>query len=170
MPTYDPWILAFSYWFHMIATIVWVGGLALMSFVVWPGARAVLGSGPQLASVLREFQRRFEPLGWGCLAVLIVTGLTQMSANENYTGLLQVTNSWALAILLKHIAIFGMILIGLYMQFSVHPALTRLSLLEARGLAAPGADALRRSEATLTRLNLLCGILVLGLTAIARVV
>jgi hypothetical protein len=63
-----------------------------------------------------------------------------------------------------------MILIGLYLQFAVQPALARLALLETRGLDAPGAEALRRRELALTRLNLLCGVLVLGLTAIARVV
>jgi uncharacterized membrane protein len=65
MPTPNDWILALSYWLHLIATIVWVGGLALMALVVWPGARAVLGPGPQLASLLRDLQRRFEPLAWG---------------------------------------------------------------------------------------------------------
>lgn len=170
MPTPNAWILALSYWLHMIATIVWVGGLALMALVVWPGARAVLGPGPQLAALLRTLQRRFEPLAWGSLAVLIATGLTQMAANENYTGLLQIDNAWAVAILIKHLAIGGMVLIGLYLQFTVQPALTRLALLESRGLDAPDAQSLRRRELALTRLNLLCGILVLGFTAIARVV
>ena len=30
MPT---WVLALSYWLHLIATIVWVGGMALAHFV-----------------------------------------------------------------------------------------------------------------------------------------
>ena len=42
MPTYPllmpTWVLALSYWLHLIATIVWVGGLALMALVVWPAA------------------------------------------------------------------------------------------------------------------------------------
>ena len=108
------WVLALSFWLHMLATIVWVGGLALMALVVWPGARAVLGPGPQLAELLRRLQRRFNPWAWGSLAVLTVTGLTQMAANENYDGMLQVSNPWALAILVKHIAVGGMVLDGLY--------------------------------------------------------
>jgi uncharacterized membrane protein len=163
-------VLALSYWLHMIATIVWVGGLALMALVVWPGARAALGPGPQLAGLLNRLHRRFTPLAWGSLAVLTATGLTQMAASEHYDGFLRFDNTWALAILLKHVAIGGMVLIGLYLQFGVQPALERLALLEARGLDAAGAEALRRRELTLTRVNLLCGVLVLGLTAIARVV
>ena len=74
-----------------------------------------------------------------------------------------------MAILLKHIAVGGMILIGLYMQMSLQPELARLALLESHGRPIPGADPLRQRELNLTRLNLACGILVLGLTAIARV-
>jgi uncharacterized membrane protein len=163
------WILALSYWFHMLATIVWVGGLALMSLVVWPGARAVLGPGPELSELIRRLQKRFNPLAWLSLSVLIVTGLTQMSANKNYDGLLRITNPWTAALLGKHLAVGAMILIGLYMQLGVQPELARLALSESRGRPAPNAEKLRRREMNLTRLNLVCGVLVLGLTAIARV-
>jgi uncharacterized membrane protein len=166
MPT---WILAVSYWLHFLATIVWVGGLALMSLVVWPGARAALGPGPELSALIRRLQSRFNPLAWLSLAVLIVTGLTQMSANKNYDGFLRITNPWTVAILGKHLVVGAMILIGLYMQLSLQPELARLALLESRGRPVPDAEKLRQREVSLTWLNLACGVMVLGLTAIARV-
>jgi len=169
MTPISPWILALSYWLHMLATIVWVGGLALMALVVWPGARAVLGPGPELAALIRRLQQRFSLLAWGSLAVLTATGLTQMVSSPNYTGVLVIDNPWATAILVKHLSIGAMIMIGLYMQMTLQPALARLALLEARGHAAPEAEKLRRRELNLTRLNLACGVLVLGFTAIARV-
>src|SRR6185295_511102 len=109
MPT---WVLALSFWLHMLATIVWVGGLALMALVVWPGARAVLGPGPELAALIRRLQTRFGLMAWGSLAVLTATGLTQMVANKNYSGVLVIDNPWALALLVKHLSIGAMILIG----------------------------------------------------------
>jgi uncharacterized membrane protein len=163
------WALILSYWLHMLATVVWVGGLALMALVVWPGARAALGPGPQLAALLRQLQRRFAPLAWLSLGTLIVTGLTQMSANRNYDGLLRITNAWTAAILIKHLAVGTMMLMGGYMQWGLQPELIRLTTLEAHGHTAPHVEVLRRREVLLTRLNLLCGVLVLGLTAIARV-
>ena len=54
-------------------------------------------------------------------------------------------------------------------QLGLQPELARLALLESHGRPTPGAEAFRRRELNLTRLNLACGILVLGLTAIARV-
>lgn len=166
MPT---WVLAVSFWLHMLATIVWVGGLALMALVVWPGARAMMGPGPELGEFIRRLQQRFNPLAWLSLAVLIATGLTQMLANPNYNGFLHLSNPWTMAILAKHLAVGAMILIGLYMQLGVQPELARLTLLEAHGRSAPNAEKLRQRELNLTRLNLLCGVVVLGLTAVARV-
>ena len=166
MPT---WVLALAYWLHMIASVVWVGGLALMALVVWPGARAVLGPGPELADFFGRLQRRFEPLAWLSLGVLTATGLTQMAAHPKYDGLLSLSNAWTVAILAKHVAVGGMVLIGVYMQYSLHPALGRLVVLEAHGRAAPHLPALRHREQRLTRLNVLCGVIVLGFTAVARV-
>jgi uncharacterized membrane protein len=163
------WVLALSYWLHMVATIIWVGGLALMALVIWPGARALLGPGPELASFIGRLHRRFDPLSWLSLAVLTATGLTQMAGHEHYDGFLSINNPWAAAILAKHIAVGGMVAIGIYMQWSLQPALTRLAALEAHGRAAPHLPTLRRRQVRVTRLNLLCGIIVLGFTAIARV-
>ena len=166
MPT---WVLAISFWLHMLATIVWVGGLALMALVVWPGARAAMGPGPELGEFIRKLQKRFNPLAWLSLSVLIVTGLTQMSANPNYDGFLHITNAWTWAILAKHVVVGAMIVIGLYMQLGVQPELARLTMLETHGRDAPDAEKLRQREMNLIRLNLLCGVVVLELTAVARV-
>jgi uncharacterized membrane protein len=152
----------------MVATIVWVGGLAMMALVAWPGARRVLGPGKQLNALITDWQRRFNPLAWLSLAALIATGLTQMVANPQYEGVFVVSNTWSGAILAKHAAIGAMVLIGAYMNWSLQPALARLALLEAASRPAPEAEALRRREWALTRLNLACGLLVLALTAIAR--
>jgi uncharacterized membrane protein len=164
----SPIALALSYWLHMVATIVWIGGLAMLALVAWPGAQKVLGGGPQLAALAADWQRRFNPLAWLSLAALVVTGLIQMSANENYDGLLVITNGWTAAILAKHVAVGGMMLIGAYMNLSLYPALARVAILQARGQQPDQADALRLRELALNRLNLAFGLVVLALTALAR--
>ena len=30
------WVLAISYWIHLLATIVWLGGIIVMVFIAWP--------------------------------------------------------------------------------------------------------------------------------------
>ncbi|MEZ4515591.1 MAG: hypothetical protein R3C44_01710 [Chloroflexota bacterium] len=33
------WVLALSYWIHLLATVIWLGGMALMAFIAWPALR-----------------------------------------------------------------------------------------------------------------------------------
>jgi len=164
MPT---WALAIMYWLHLLATVVWVGGLAVMALLVWPALRARLGVGS--APVFAELQRRFTPWAWLSLAVLVGTGMFQMTADSNYTGLLQIDSPWATAMLLKHLAVAGMVLIGVVMQVWIQPALARAALLADRGKPLPAAetDSLRRRESVLMWLNLICAAAVLLCTAIA---
>jgi putative copper export protein len=164
-------ILAISYFFHLIATVVWVGGLVTLGVLVWPEARRVLAENAQMDTLLTRLRKRFLPLSHFSLAVLIVTGLVQMTADPNYDGVLQFTNEWSRVILLKHIAIGGMFLSGLALQYGIAPALERASLLAERGRGDPDAYArLRRSEVRLTWLNIGLGVLVLGFSAWATAI
>jgi uncharacterized membrane protein len=164
------WLLAFSFFLHLVATVVWVGGLLLLTLVVWPEARALLARQDQsglLLDFLDRLRKRFYPLANLSLVVLIVTGLFQMDQNPHYDGLLQLTNDWTRAILLKHVAVLGMLVIGVAMQWGVMPALERATLLVRSGRESPDLDRLRRRERQLTALNCVLGIVVLIFTAIA---
>jgi uncharacterized membrane protein len=163
-------ILVASYFLHMAATVVWVGGIAVMALVVYPGARRALGSGPgPAAAVIAECQRRFSPLAMLSLVTLIATGLIQMSVNPNYNGFLKIDSTWAAAILLKHLAFGVMALVGAYSVWGLSPALNRLALLESKGkLTGDELSSLRTREERLNRFNLVCALIVLLLTAIAR--
>lgn len=164
MPT---WVLALMYWLHLLATVVWVGGLVLLALVVGPGARARLGPGPEFGRLVSELHQRFNPWAWGSLVTLVATGMFQMAADPHYDGFLQIDQPWAVAMLAKHLAVVGMVGLGALSQWGVQPALARLALLEARGLPTPGLPALRRREAMLTWANLACAMVVLLCTAIA---
>ena len=112
-----PQLLATSYLVHLVATVVWIGGIVFVAFVVTPATASEPGSSRLLAAI----QRRFTPIANLSLIVLIVTGMVQLTANPNYVGFLNFSNTWAKAILLKHIAVGGMILAGLYMNLVLQP-------------------------------------------------
>jgi uncharacterized membrane protein len=171
------WALSLTYWLHMLATVVWLGGLAALSILVLPSARGTLEISAY-SRLLEGIQRRLDPLGWLCMAVLVGTGLFQMSANPNYQGFLAINNRWAVAILTKHALFFAMTAASAYLTWGVLPALRRAALRQTRLQAAgtqPQADTagvelqrLQRWEALLLRLNLLLGVVILALTALAR--
>ena len=168
MPTPAPstTILAIAYFYHLIATVVWVGGLVMLTVLVWPEARRSLGSQGAYEPLLAALRRRFMPLTNFSLVVLSVTGLVQMTGDPNYDGVLQFSNEWSRVILLKHIAIAGMFACGLILQFSTIPALERASLLAEHGKGDPTTwTRLRRTEVRLTWINVTLSILVLAFTA-----
>ena len=73
--------------------------------------------------------------------------------------------------LLKHLAMGGMIVCGVLLQFWVAPALDRISLLIEKGRGdAESWSRLRRSEVRLTWMNVMLGLLVLGFTAWATAI
>lgn len=159
-------ILAISLFFHLTATVVWVGGLVITVILVWPEVRRSLENSPALVTVLQRLRQRFTPLSNLSLAVLIVTGLTQMSLDPNYHGFMDFGNQWSRVILMKHLAIGLMVISGVLLQYGVFPALERASLLVERGKGGEEEWLkLRRREARLTWLNAILGIAVLALSA-----
>ena len=126
--------LTVSLFLHIGATVIWIGGILLITFLVLPELQGALAEKPAMYRLLRRIQKRFTIIGNLSLTVLVVTGVLQMSTDPNYEGLLAFSNRWSQALLLKHLLIIAMALAGLSLQFGVAPALERTSLLLERGL------------------------------------
>ena len=167
MPT-PAWALLLSFWLHMLATVLWLGGLTAAALLLLPLMRRSLPAA-EYADWLVRLNRRLDPIGWISLGLLIVTGLVQMGANPNYDGLLQFNNTWALAIGLKHIAFFGMIAVSAYVTWGLGPALQRAALLRATGSDDTVERQLGIRLQRLVTLNLILGGFVLAFTALARI-
>lgn len=161
------WALSIAYWLHMLATVLWIGGLAALSLIVLPAARNALEP-DAYAAFLIGLQKRLDPLGWFSVVVLLASGMLQMSANPNYAGLLAIQGVWAGSILIKHLLFGLMTILSGYITWGLLPALRRAALLQARGKEVTNAQKLLKRETFMLRLNLILGILVLLLTAIAR--
>jgi uncharacterized membrane protein len=163
------WALTLAYWLHMLATIVWVGGLAALALLVLPARRKALDQ-HAFSTMLEKMQHRLDAMGWMSLAVLTGTGLFQMSAHPAYQGFLSIESRWAGAILAKHLVFVGMIAVSAYMTWGLMPRLRRINLLEMKGQAtAQGKQRLNAANDRLLRTNLVLAIIVLALTALARV-
>ncbi len=160
-------LLAFFYWLHMLATVVMVGSLNALSWLILPLLPKILSSQEQVR-FLDALQRRLEPLIWFCLGVLIVTGLFQMSVHPNYNGLLATGTRWSLALLIKHLLVVSIIVISAVQTWEIFPAVRR-ALLRPERLSESQWQALERHQKRLLRLNAWLSVLVLAATAVARV-
>lgn len=162
------WVLVLSYWVHLMSTVVWLGGIALMAFVAWPALRR----GTLEANQWLALQQRFLPWVNASLVILLISGFVQMTNDDNYKGFLVIDSTWAWAMLFKHIAYIGMVVLTVYLQFVLYPAIARARLLTANKpeLAAAEQQKQAQQEIRMLRLNLACAVLVLFFTAMATAV
>jgi uncharacterized membrane protein len=169
METAPAWVLTIAYWLHMLATVVWVGGLAALVLIVLPAARKTV-KGQAYSDFVALLQNRLQSLGWFSLAVLAVTGMFQMSSSPFYKGFLAISNTWAAAILVKHLMIGLMLILSVYLTWGIMPELQRTALIKKAGkeIDPRRLERLERREEFLLRANLILSILVLALTAVAR--
>ena len=162
------WILALSYWIHLLSTVVWFGGLAVMGLAGLPAFRqGVLEANQWLA-----LQKRFVLWVNGSLVLLLITGFVQMTNDANYNGFLAIDSIWAWAMLLKHVAYGLLVLITAYLQFGLYPAMARTAVLAQKRprLAAAEQDKLSSTEARLLKINLVCAAFIFMCTAVATAV
>lgn len=152
--------LAISYFFHLVATVVWIGGMALIVLVIWPLRDREVAFRPALDAI----ETRFRPLANLSLVILLVTGVVQTGEDEHYGGLLDFSEAWGQAMLGKHIAYAGMVGIVLFLQFGLEPALERAKLLDQ------GADKLYKRQRRLSAINFGLGMVVLVFTAMATAI
>lgn len=61
-----------SVWLHILAAIVWIGGIFFLVLVVVPWLKR--GGRADAGMFLRETGQRFRNIGWLCFGVLLMTG------------------------------------------------------------------------------------------------
>lgn len=161
------WALALTYWFHMLATVTWIGSLASISLLILPAMRRSLDPETQLIFI-EAMQKRLEPIAWFSMSLLVLTGLFQMSVNEHYDGFLSVSTQWSLAILTKHLLGIGMVVVSAIQTWEVIPAIRRAIVKSKKSRNTDELESLRRREVLLLRMNFGLSILILLATAFAR--
>ena len=80
----------FNVWIHILAAAIWTGGLIYTAAVVVPFA---LSHPPdERQRILRGLARRFRWIGWGSMAVLLITGIGNLVLRLTPIRLSQILN------------------------------------------------------------------------------
>ncbi len=166
MPPIPFWALALIFWLHFLATVVWIGSLVSISLLILPAIKRSLQPVDQLA-VIEAVQKRLEPVAWFSMGLLLTTGLFQLSANPHYDGFLSTSNRWSLAILTKHILAVIMVVVSAVQTWEVLPSIRR-NLFRKQKADPIELVKLQRREYLLLRMNLVLGVLILAMAALAR--
>ena len=162
------WTLVFSYWIHLLATVIWFGSLVVMALVALPA----LHKGSVAANSWLALQKQLTPWANISLLLLLITGFVQMTNDVNYSGFLAIDSTWAWAMLVKHIAFGLLAALTVYLQFGLYPATERIALLAEKrpNLAQSEKEKLTRREKQVLWLNLVCATAILFCTAVATAV
>lgn len=160
------WVLAITYWLHLLATVSWIGSILATSILFLPAASKTLKPVDHLA-LIEAMQKRLEPIAWFCMSLLLLTGMFQMSINPHYDGFVSTSTQWSLAILVKHILGIFMVVASAIQTWEVIPAIRR-TLLKKDKANEGQITRLQKRETMLLRINFGLSILILLATAFAR--
>lgn len=149
-------IASLSTWLHAVATVVFIGHFVLMAGIYLP-----VFSKAGNSSALSEISKRSRAWLYAALVIFMVTGIYLMIVDPNYMGVGNFSNPWAIAMLVKHLLIVGMIGLGF-----VFNAILRVGPMMS---ANHGADQAVARFRTYVNAMAISGILVLLLTAFAQV-
>lgn len=164
-------VLSVMNWLHQIATVIWIGGMMLIPLVIVPAAKMSLEPAPLFGKFMGAFSKKFKPLAYTSIVVLMATGFVMMALNRHYEGMGDVNTLWAVMMLIKHLLVVVMIIIGA-MTGSVIGG--KIEKLIAGGDPSkpppPELGKLQGQQLMLARINLMLGLIVLLLTGICGAV
>jgi uncharacterized membrane protein len=164
-------ILSLSHFLHLLATVVWIGGIMMILLVILPGAKESLESASMVRKLMKDITKRFTPMANISILVLIVTGIVIVNYEQNFTGFLDFTNPWNAVMFMKHFLVALMVIIHFYRGLILNPKIGRLSskLIESQGESplSSRVTRLQKFSLDLVNANLVLGMIVLIMTGIS---
>lgn len=145
-------VLAASHWLHLIATVIWIGGIFFILFVAIPSAKQILGS--EAGKLIGEISKRFTPIANYSIIFLVVTGIVLTFLNKQSSGIGHFVGSWVLFLIVKHVLVLGMIGVHFYRGLILAPKIAGTESAEQKA-------SLQRLSLNLVKVNFCLGLLVL---------
>ena len=150
-------ILTTSYWIHLIATVIWIGGIYFILFIAIPSAKNILGG--EAGKLMGEISKRFTPIANYSILLLFITGVALTILNKQFSGIGIFENKWALILAIKHIIVLGMVVIHFYRGLLLNPKIAKTE-------SASEKMILQKLSLNLVKVNFGLGIVVLLLSGI----
>ncbi len=154
-------------WLHLLAAAIWIGGMVFLAAVIIPVLRQ-----PAYRQLLRplvgEVGRRFRWVGWALLAILVLTGLVNLSYRG--FGLTDLASARLWGTSFGKVLVWKAVMVGLMIgAVLLHDLLSVRQARQAeKGNPARqrGADSLRVWSRWLGRVTLLLALVVLFLSVV----
>ncbi len=148
---------------HLTAAAVWVGGLLFLALVAIPVARQLPPA--ERAHLVTALGRRFLPVAWTALGVLVVTGVAS-AALRGVTWEAVVTGrlwggTFGRLLTVKAMLVAATLALSGLHDFLLGPASTRVA--DRHGPDSPAAVRLRRRASWIARANTALALVIVAL-------
>lgn len=107
-------------WLHLLATVVWIGAMFVLLFVILPAAKEALGSNSTFKKMIKSVGKRMTFWVNVSIIVLIITGIVFSAISER--------TSTGTSLILKHVLVSAMIVIHLSRNKIIAPKLEKIAL------------------------------------------
>ncbi len=101
------------YWIHLLATVLWFGGMMANMFVFMPTTLKVLDP-PNAGKLMGTIMKKFRGIVYTCFGLLAVTGVLIGLKHHKALNPGELNLLWVKAARLKHIIIIILLLLVIY--------------------------------------------------------
>lgn len=140
--------------FHLLATVVWIGGMFYMDLILMPSiAKIDPGESGKLMGIIAK---KFTITAWSAILIAIITGILKTPSHMYF----DTSDEYGIYLLVKHLAFIGAIIVGLIITFVYVPGLKANAPKPGERPSAQFESYSKKIE-NFSKTNLVLGILIL---------
>lgn len=157
--------IGLMHFFHIFATVVWIGGMTMNAFAIMPSLQETL-TPPEIGKVMGAVMQRFKKMVYGSILILFVTGALLTLVDSNYEGTMVIKSVWSVLLVVKHILVLILAVLAYYAFDILAPKVGKL----AAGGPSPELDALKKKQMAMAKLGFLLGMSILLCTGLVTAI
>lgn len=156
-------VKTFLDWLHVMATVIWIGGMFINFMIVRPVAVNVLDPATS-GKFIQALMKRFKVFVYASIVLLGVTGIPLKIVNPDYVNIINFENNWEIVSFIKHL-FYGVLVVLALLNFEIiSPNITRA----ATGNHQPQLIKWRRRLTVSGMAAMFCAIVILVLSSMMR--
>lgn len=108
-------------WIHVLAAVTWIGGNLTLAMIIVPYFRQNLPPVRRIL-LLTEIGKRFEPIVWGCVLILLFTGIGNVFESLGLSNI--EVNAYMRTLLIKLLLFIILLILTAMHSFVLGPKLS----------------------------------------------
>lgn len=109
-------------WLHLLAAVIWVGGIIFILYIAIPSSRQALG--PEAGKLMGEISRKFTPFANYSILLIVITGIVLTWIKGYFSGSASFEGAQSITLYLKYLLALIMIGIHFYRGLVLAPKIT----------------------------------------------